>query len=172
MVYTCTDNIDFVPTLGTQYLGNLSPAVRNTMTQTNRIHLAVLNCRPGIHRVRIPVVEQNRVSLTILSYIFAKIQHGEYAPLSIHNPTNAKCITDTLIHPILKWNINIVLPGFKAAYACRIEHIVCTFKASSAIHRRDNFRRQFIAPNVLLTKLRNHIKIAFTDIGKRKMGVL
>ena len=103
--------------LGAEHRGDLVAAVLDAVAEADRVDLAVLDRRPGVHRHRVGVVEEERAGLGDLADVLAEVEDDRDVALAVEDAAGADRVADALVDAVLQRDVDVVGIGLEAADA-------------------------------------------------------
>ena len=161
------DNVDLGVVLDAERLGDLPPAVLHAVAQAHRLDPGIFNRRPGVHRHRVGIVEEQRAGLAQLLDVGAEFHRGMHRALAVHDAAGADRVADTLVHAIFQRDADIVGEGLQPADAHAAHHIARAFQSLAAVGGGDNFGGEFVDVDNALDDLRDHVEIVLVHVRQR-----
>ena len=132
--------------LGAEDFGDLLAAMLDAMAQADRIDLAVLDRRPGVHRHRVGVVQEFRAWLGDFADILAEVEDDRDVALAVENAAGADRIADALVDAVFQRDADIVGIGFQAADAHAADDVARALDRLAAVGRGGHLGRAACSP--------------------------
>src|SRR6185312_5296884 len=100
-----------------QHPRDLLGAMLHAVAEADAVDLAVFERRPGVHRHRIGIVEEQRTRLGDLADVLAEIEDHRNVALAVEDAAGAQRIADALVDIVLERDVDVGREGFEAANA-------------------------------------------------------
>ncbi len=119
-----------------QHLGNLFATMLDAMAEPDRIDLAVIDRRPGIHHHGVGIVEELRTRFSDLTDVLAEIQDDRDVALAVQNAARADRIAHALVDTIFQGDAYIVGISLKTTDTDAGHDIASALNSLAAVRRR------------------------------------
>ncbi len=166
------DVVELAQIIGVQNLRDLFAAVLDAVAEPDRIDLAVLDRRPGVHRHGIGIIEERRAGLRHLGDVAAEIQDHRDVALPVEDAARADRIADTLVDAVFQRNPDVVRVSLQSADPYAADHIPRTLERPASVRRRGDPCRQPVRLDHTVDQPLDHGQVVLADVGQRELHVL
>ena len=157
---------------GAEHRRDLLAAMLDAVAEADRIDLAVVDRRPGVHRHRVGVVQEARAGLGDLADVAAEIENDRDVALAVENAAGADRVADALVDAVFQRDLDVVPVGFEAADARAVDDVARAFERLPAVGRGGEPGRQPVGRDhpledaaVIIERLRSLMSVSANSMS-------
>ena len=120
--------VEFALVAAPSTVGDLLGAVLDAVAEADRIDLAVLDRRPGVHRHRVGVVQELGAGLGDLADVPAEVEDDRDVALAVEDAAGADRVADALVDAVFQRDADVVGIGLEAADADAADDVARAFE--------------------------------------------